>query len=284
MGGKLQENSMSVADTLTKIQFEKAAAAIGARVSGVAWDQAPTPDVMATLRHALHEHGVLFFEFGKVLSEDEQRAFGRLFGELEPVYGFSTKKEEDQPKNEAAGCIDAKYQPLKQYRTAQWHTDGTPFERPPQAAILTAVVPPDLGGGTMWASMYAAYDALSSHYQNLLDGLQVQHGTMRPPFVRERAQFVHPAVIRDPVTGKKALFVNSVYSECFLDMSEPESDSLMQFLFEHVNSPEFHVGVTWREGTTAVWEERVTQHRAIDSFLGTRRLRRVTIKGDKPSA
>lgn len=271
------------ADTLTKIRFEKASAAIGAVVHGVALDAQPTPELVETLRQGLHEHGVLFFEFGKVVEEEQQRTFSRLFGELEPVYGFSTKKEDD-PKGDAAGCIDAKYQPLKQYRTAQWHTDGTPFERPPQSAILTAVVPPDLGGGTMWASMYAAYEALSSHYQNLLDGLQVEHGTMRTPFVRERAQFVHPAVIRDPVTGRKALFVNSVYSERFLDMSERESDSLMQFLFEHVNQPEFHVGLTWKVGTTAVWEERVTQHRAIDSFVGTRRLRRMTIKGDKPSA
>jgi taurine dioxygenase len=67
-------------------------------------------------------------------------------------------------------------------------------------------------------------------------------------------------------------------------MSERESDSLLKFLFEHVNTPEFHVGLTWRLGTTAVWEERVTQHRAVDSFVGPRKLRRVTIKGDKPSA
>jgi taurine dioxygenase len=273
---------MSIADTQTKIRFEKAAVAIGARVHGVAHDEEPTPHVVEALRQGLHEHGVLFFEFGKGLDEDQQRTFSRLFGELEPVYGFSSKK--DEPKGEAAGCIDANYQPLKQYRTAQWHTDGTPFERPPQAAILAAVIPPELGGGTMWASMYAAYEALSSHYQNLLDGLQVQHGTLRTPFVREHTQFVHPAIIRDPVTGRKALFVNSVYSERFLDMSEPESDLLMQFLFQHVNSPEFHVGVTWKEGTVAVWEERVTQHRAVDAFVGTRRLRRMTIKGDKPSA
>src|SRR5258708_3721607 len=82
----------------------------------------------------------------------------------------------------------------------------------------------------------------------------------------------------------KALFVKSIYSECFLEMSERESDALMRFLFEHVNQPEFHVGVTWQSGTVAVWEERVTQHRAIDSFVGQRRLRRLTIKGDEPAA
>ena len=275
---------MVVADTLTRIRFEKATASIGARVHGIALDEQATPEVVQALREGLHEHGVLFFEFGKPVEEEPLKNFSRLFGELEPVYGFSTKQQEGQVKGGAAGCIDAAYQPLKEYRTNMWHTDGTPFERPPQAAILTAVEPPELGGGTMWSNMYAAYEDLSTHYQRLLEGLQVQHGTMRTPFVKQQAQQIHPAIIRDPVTGKKALFVNSVYSERFLDMSERESDSLMKFLFEHVNTPEFHVCLTWRPGTTAVWEERVTQHRAVDSFVGTRRLRRVTIKGDKPSA
>jgi taurine dioxygenase len=272
---------MTTTDALTKISFEKVTPTIGARVSGVALDQPPTPVVMQSLREGLHEHGVLFFEFGRRLEPEQHRQFSQLFGEVEPIYGFSTHRL-DEPG--AVNCIDAEHQPLKQYRTNMWHSDGTPFERPPQAAILTAIEPPELGGGTMWSSMYAAYEDLSSHYQNLLDGLRVQHGTMRTPFVREPAQAVHPAVIRDPVTGKKALFVNSVYSERFLDMSERESDSLMRFLFEHVNTPEFHVGLTWRPGTVAVWEQRVTQHRAIDAFVGARKLSRITVKGDKPAA
>ena len=270
---------MTLADTLIKIQFEKVTPTIGARVHGVALDQEATPDVVQTLRSALHEHGVLFFEFGQLLTDPEQRQFGTLFGEVEPVYGFSTGGASEPGE---APCIDAKYQPLKEYRTNMWHSDGTPFERPPQGAILTTVAPPELGGGTMWSSMYAAYDDLSSHYQHLLDGAEVLHSTMRTPFVREPAQATHPAVIRDPVTGRKALFINSIYSERFVGMSERESDSLMHFIFEHVNTPEFHVGVTWKAGTVAVWENRVTQHRAIDSFIGARKLRRVTILGDQP--
>jgi taurine dioxygenase len=284
--GAFKMTVAQMADTQPSIRFDKATVTIGARVHGIALDQQATPHIVQALREALHEHGVLFFEFGKRVEEDQLRNFSRLFGELEPVYGFSSKEEapQDKDKKGAAGCIDANYQPLKEYRTNMWHTDGTPFERPPQAALLTAVDPPDMGGGTMWASMYAAYEDLSSHYQNLLDGLQVLHSTLRTPFVKQQTQTIHPAIIRDPVTGKKALYVNSVYSERFLDMSERESDSLMKFLFEHANTPEFHVGLTWRPGTTVVWEERVTQHRAVNSFVGSRRLRRVTIKGDKPSA
>jgi len=271
-------------DAPTRISFEKATATIGTRVRGIAVDQEPTPEVVQTLRQALHEHGVLFFEFGRVVEPDQLKKFSCLFGEEEPYAFTSQQPEEEKAKAGAAGCIDAAYQPLKEYRTAQWHTDGSAMEYPPAAAILTAVVPPELGGGTMWASMYAAYEGLSSHFQHLLDGLQVLHTTGRTPFVKQQTKTIHPAIIRDPVTGKKALYVNSIYSERFLDMSEPESDALMRFLFEHVNSPEFHVNLKWQPGTTAVWEERVTQHRAIDAFVGTRRLRRLTVKGDRPSA
>ncbi len=270
-------------DVLTKIRFEKAGATLGARVHGVPLNQATTPAITAQLRQGLHEHGVLFFEFGETVKSEQQTAFTRLFGELE-VYRFSTSDEKPTEEKNATGCIDAIAQPMRQYRTNMWHTDGTPFEHPPQAAILTALEAPKLGGGTMWSCMYAAYEDLSSHYQHLLDGLEVLHTTKRTPFVKQYAETVHPAVIRDPVTGKRALFVNSVYSERFLGMSDRESDSLMQFLFEHVNTPEFHVSLTWQQGTVAVWEERVTQHRAIDSFVGPRKLRRMTVRGDRPAA
>jgi taurine dioxygenase len=266
---------------LNKIRFDKITPTIGARVTGVAPDAEPTPELVETLRQGLHEHGVLFFEFGKQIGREQHIKFSELFGEVEPVYRLSTHAEGEPG---TANCIDAAYQPLKQYRTNMWHSDGTPFERPPQAAILTCIEPPELGGGTMWSNMYAAYEDLSSHYQNLLDGLEVLHSTMRTPFVREKSQATHPAVIRDPVTGKRALFVNSVYSERFLGMSERESDSLMRFVFEHVNMPEFHVGILWKPGTTAVWEQRVTQHRAVDSFIGARKLSRLTVKGDRPAA
>lgn len=266
---------MTVADTLTRIEFERVAPVVGARVSGISIDQEYDEAVAQKLQNALHEYGVLFFDFGRTVTEAEQRKFGILFGDVEPSYGLTTGKD-------SGGLIDAGLQPLKEYRTNIWHSDGSCFEKPPQGALLAAVESPQLGGGTMFASMAAAYEGLSSHFQRLLDGLDVLHSTMRTPFVREKSQAVHPAVIRDPVTGKKLLFINPTYSEKFVGLSERENDFLMLYLAEHVNQPEFHCTMTWKTGAMAVWENRVTQHRAVDSFIGQRKLRRVTLLGDKP--
>ncbi len=90
-------------------------------------------------------------------------------------------------------------------------------------------------------------------------------------------------MIRDPVTGRKMLFVNSNYTERFLGMKDSESDALLRMLFEHVNTPEFHVRLRWRPGVVAVWEERVTQHRGVADVVGPRKLRRLTFTGDRPT-
>lgn len=150
--------------------------------------------------------------------------------------------------------------------------------------MLTAVQVPEVGGDTMWASMPAAWDDLSSYYQRLLEEVEVLHSTSRMPWLNSDATAVHPAVIRDPVTGRKMLFVNANYSEKILGMSERESETLLQMLFAHVNTPEFHVRLKWQPGRIAVWEERVTQHRGVADFKGSRKMRRLTFIGDRPAA
>ena len=96
------------------------------------------------------------------------------------------------------------------------------------------------------------------------------------------ASAVHPAVIRDEFTGRKALFVNSNYTDRILGMSERESETILQMLFEHVNTPDFHVTHRWQPGHVAVWEQRVTQHRGVAGFKGPRKLRRMTYLGGSP--
>jgi taurine dioxygenase len=264
------------------IRFERASGNIGAWVHGITLSGEKPGPAREALLHALHEYGVLFFQFEHAVSAEQFSAFGEMFGELEAGYRISSL--EDRPKQAGDGVMDSDRVPMKQYRTNQWHADGTLFECPPQAAMLTPVELPAAGGDTMWANMYAAWEDLSDHYQHLLEGLEVLHSAKRLPWLNSDATAVHPAVIRDPITGRKMLFVNANYSERFLGMSDWESETLMQMLFQHVNTPEFHVRLKWELGRIAVWEERATQHRGVADFTGSRKMRRLTFIGDRPSA
>jgi len=260
-----------------RIRFERVASNIGAVVHGIELTGTKEATTTESLRRGLHEHGVLFFKFENVVSAQEFAAFSQWFGEPEAAYALSLRAGQES-------IIDSDKVPMKEFGVNRWHSDGTALECPPQAAMLTPIELPQIGGDTMWASMYAAWEGLSSHYQRLLDGLEVLHSTARVRFLRESPTTVHPAVIRDPVTGRKMLFVNSNYSERVIGMNSSESEKLLQMLFEHVNTPEFHVRLRWQPGYIAVWEERVTQHRGVADFTGPRKMRRLTFKGDRPAA
>ena len=140
-------------------------------------------------------------------------AFAAVFGSPEG-YGIRVKRDV-VPEGEA--LLDSDLAPMETFRVNHWHTDGSALERPPDAALLTPVELPPVGGDTMWASMYAAWEGLSSHHQRLLDGLEAVHGTSRLPFL-EPATAVHPVVLRDPVTGRRLLFVNSNWTERIVGM------------------------------------------------------------------
>lgn len=268
-------------DTVPKIRLEPASGLVGAHVSGVDLHGPHSRETSEALTRALHEHGVLFFEYGKVVSHEEFQSFGDIFGEVEDGYRISALEDGKPVKSD--GIMDSDKVPMKQFQTNKWHGDGTLFERPPQAAILTCVEAPPAGGETMWASMYAAWDELSSYTQRLLEEVEVLNSAKRLPWLTSDATAVHPAVITDKITGKKALFVNENYSERILGMSEHESETILQMLFRHVNTPEFHVRYNWAPGRIAVWEERVTQHRGVANFKGPRKMRRLTFIGDQPA-
>jgi taurine dioxygenase len=265
----------------SEAHFDRVTGTIGAWVHGVRLDEPKDSPVAKELRRGLHEHGVLFFEFGRVLSADEFHHFAHLFGTPESDYKLGADRE-------APPYFDSELLPMKEYRVNCWHTDGTVLERPPRAAMLTPLELPELGGDTMWASMYAAWDDLSSQCQRLLEGLEVLHSTARTSAVLRALgsprSAVHPAVIRDRMTGRKMLYVNSNYSERILGMSEAESNTLLDMLFAHVNTSEFHVRLKWRLGVVAVWDERATQHRGVADFTGPRKMRRLTFAGERPAA
>ena len=277
----------AVIDVAPGYTLDRATGTIGAWVVGLDIRARQPAGVLASLRSALAEHGVLFFSVSEPITDEEHKQFGRWFGEV-LTYSYRSQKGGDPELN----GIDSFVVPADKYRTNCWHTDGTPQKCPPGAAVMRPILLPSVGGDTMWASMNAAYEALSSRYQRLLDGLEAVHSTAAvarhfpeggPDIFGEGESNVHPVVIRD-ADGRRLLYVNSNYTERIVGMNLPESDYLLRMLFEHINTPEFHVRLRWQADTVVVWDERATQHRGVVDYTERRVLRRMNIKGTVPRA
>ena len=269
-----------------EISLEKVTGNIGAVVRGVDVHAPAGDEVAAVLRRSLAEHGVLFFYSDTEISDEAFATFATAFGEPF-VYPYGKGKQG------SGRFVTEEGSDAVRLRTNVWHTDGSPQEKPPLAALLSPVEVPSFGGDTIWASTTAAFDALSPRYQRLIDGMEAVHSTNAVArhytdgggsTFGSGESHVHPVVITDPVTKRKALYVNANYTERIVGLSEHESDSLLRMLFEHVTMPEFQVRLRWRPNMIAVWEERVTQHRAVADYAERRSLRRITIIGDSPQA
>jgi taurine dioxygenase len=181
-----------------------------------------------------------------------------------------------------------------------WHTDVTFIETPPLGAVLYARQLPADGGDTLWCNMRAAYEALSPAMRDFLSGLDAVHDFARGfPAKRTVAQaagadryakaleenppVIHPVIRTHPETGEDSLFVNYGFTERIKGLRRNESDALLAMLFDHIKKPEFQVRWRWKENAIAFWDNRITQHYAVNDYLPNRRvMHRATILGDKP--
>jgi taurine dioxygenase len=155
--------------------------------------------------------------------------------------------------------------------------------------ILRIDTVPSQGGDTLFASMYAAYDALSAHMREFLDGLTAEHRADYTGFYGDHApqraapRSIHPVIRTHPMTGRKCLFVNAGFTRRIMELAPAESDALLAFLFEHVKHPRFQCRFRWEKNSVAFWDNRCTQHLAVWDYYPERRSGlRVTIKGDRP--
>jgi len=156
-------------------------------------------------------------------------------------------------------------------------------------------VPAGGGGDTLFSSMYAAYDALSEPMKRLLEGLTATHDGA--PNYDDRAKrnrdsnndrvnpvAVHPVIATHPRTGKKTLYVNSIFTVRINELTKAESDAVLELLFAHVARPEFQCRFKWQRNSVAFWDNRAVQHYAVwDYYPAVRTGRRVTIRGDRPA-
>ncbi len=245
--------------------------AIGARVHGV--DLTAVDDALFERIHALLlRHLVLFFPGQAHLTPRAHIALGRRFGEVE-VHPFLPKA----PGYPELTLIESD----KGGKADEWHIDVSYSATPPIASILHLVTCPPTGGDTMWGNQYLAYERLSQPFREMLDGLTAVH-VLRAPQVGEFTA-EHPVVRVHPVTGRRSLYVTRMWTSHIPQLTREESDAVLQHLFDHSESPRFTCRYQWQAGDVAMWDNRATQHLAVNDYTAYRKGQRVTVLGDHPA-
>jgi taurine dioxygenase len=277
-------------DRYRTIEVKPIAGALGAEIAGVDLATDPDDDTLAEIRRAWLAHLVVFFR-DQALGPDELLTFARRIGE--PVEYPFVKGIDGYPHIIAVTKLP--------HETVNfggiWHSDTTYLERPPMATMLVAHEVPPFGGDTMYANMYAAYEALSPRMRQLLDGLTAVNTSALADVSKTREDRVldsgggadveyraeHPVVRTHAETGRRALYVNVAHTERFAEMTEEESRPLLQYLFAHSVRPEFTCRFRWQVGSLALWDNRCSMHNPVNDYHGyTRRMHRITLAGDAP--
>ena len=280
-----------------QIEIRPMAGALGADIVGVDLSRPLDDTTFGAIERALHEYLVIFLH-GQTLTPEQHLALTRRFG---PISRSPYIKHMDAYPDIIAVLKEAGERKISTFGNA-WHSDFSFLEEPPMGSVLYAREVPSHGGDTLFANMYAAYEALSPGLRRVLDGLNAVHtgkpygvGGVPQDLAVSRSigiernnpeadrEIAHPVVRVHPATGRRALFVNSIYTTRFEGMTAAESRPLLEFLYAHATQPEFTCRLRWRAGDIAVWDNRCTMHYAVNDYDGQRRLmHRTTIKGERP--
>jgi len=248
------------------LRVEPVTGALGAVVSGINLASAPR-DALAELRFALDEYLVLYLP-GQSLDRFQLDRLGRYFGPpfLHPLVNNG------YPDCPAVLELLRKPEDAISFGGEGWHADVTWMKPGGYVSILHGLEIPAVGGDTGFASTQAAYDALSAGMQKLLDGMQAVH-TYYWYLRREDPQWTvtHPVVRTHPVTGRKGLYVNGMFTNRFKDMGVEESAPLLQFLCTHMERHDFACRFRWQAGGVVLWDNRFTLHYPMNDMVGKRR-------------
>ncbi|MCU1687341.1 MAG: taurine dioxygenase [Amycolatopsis sp.] len=258
---------------------------IGAEIEGVDLGEPVSTPLKAELNRALLEWKVLFFRDQRI-TPAQQRAFAAEWGDLE-TNPFIPKGDTDEVTRFSRGASMPGYENI-------WHTDVTFRPNPALGSVLRLIEVPPVGGDTMWADMAAAYDNLAADVQRRILGLRAVHDFI-PGFDRfadpellarwqdEFPPVEHPVVRTHPETGRRTLFVNQAFTTHIVGLPRDESDRLLRLLVNQAHVPEFQVRFQWRENSVAFWDNRATQHYAVNDYHPYARVaERVAIAGDRP--
>jgi alkyl sulfatase len=261
---------------------------IGARIDGVELSGDLDAGTVADIRKALLRHKVIFFKDQRDLDDAGQHAFASRIGT--PI-AHPALQQENMP---VITPISSEYA-----KANRWHTDVTFVANYPAASVLRAVTLPSYGGSTMWTNTAAAYDELPDSLKHLADNLWALHSNRfdyvapseaqtddqkshRARFEKIDFRTEHPVVRVHPETGERTLVAGD-FVRGFVGLDSYESQTLLELLQRRITMPENTVRWNWELGDVAVWDNRATQHRAVDDYDDQYRLmNRVTVQGDVP--
>lgn len=279
-------------------KIERLTGFIGAQILGTDLRALDDRDHRAFLRTALAEHHVLVIR-DQHLALAEQKCLTEVFGRRMTLPYVAPIAEDPaviavlKEAHETGGGVFG----------GAWHSDFSFLENPPAGSVLCAVEIPPFGGDTVWSSQVAAHDSLPAHLAEFLEGRMAVHvgkpyGVKHAPPEKERAggsirmsrgdpdadlEIRHPAVVTDPESGKRALFLNPIYTTRFDDMTEEESRPFLDQIYRHATRPDFSMRHRWRPGDVVIWDNRMTLHYATNDYPGSRRLLyRTTFERDPP--
>jgi taurine dioxygenase len=274
------------------IEVRQVAKNIGATIHGLTAENRHDPAVISEVRRALLAHKVVFLRDQHDVDDDEQRAFSAEFGTLTQAHPTVAGENGLLP-------IDSDYG-----KANSWHTDVTFIDRVPAFSVLRAVTLPPYGGTTVWANTVTAYQTLHPAVQALADrlwavhsnlydyaadrdetrigGIDVKEQRYRDEFAHLEFEAEHPAVRVHPETGERALLLGH-FIKRFVGLSSRDSQDVFNLLQRHVIHLEHTVRWTWSAGDIAIWDNRATQHYAVDDYGDFPRvLYRITVAGDIP--
>ena len=281
------------------LSIRRLSPACGAEIGGIDFTQPLGADRVQEVAQALGTHGILLFRNADI-DPAQHVAFSRQFGPLEThvvgefnlpdhpeVFVVSNVKEAGKLK----GAV---------YAGQYWHSDLSYMKRPSLGSLLLCHEMPEIGGDTMWANMYLAYDTLSDVMKKFIGGLKAVHDYShaydtyfahlkeRPPLTAEQRAKTppveQPMVRTHPDTGRKALYVNPGFTTGIVGMPKEESDPILDFLFRHATRPEFIYRHRWSVHDMIFWDNRCTMHYALSDydFSVRRHMHRTTVAGDEP--
>ena len=273
---------------------------VGAEINGVDLARELSNSEFAAIRGAFAEHGLIFFR-GQKINEEQHIAFARRWAPININRFFAA-----HPQHPEIALV-SKEKEQKDNIGGSWHTDHSYDQVPAMGSILVARELPPSGGDTLFASMYAAYDALSEGFQKTLSTLKAVHSARHvfgagPDTAVAKSDtrgkqignseaadvlvdVVHPVIITHPLSGKKAIYVNPGFTVRFDGWTAEESRPLLAQIYVHCMRPEFVHEFVWRPGSIAFWDNRATWHFAKNDYHGHRReMHRITLEGEPVGA